>query len=174
MDRSLVGSTRGREVKHLISFAVGVEEYGLELLRVKEVIRMRQIVRLPNAPAFMKGIINLRGDVIPIIDLRGRFGLGSSEQTASTRIIVVEVRGQLVGMVVDSSNEVVRVPVDQIEPPSPLLRTGAQEFITGVAKMEDRLVILIDVDMVFNTEEIGRMAGRLREETAEPVLSAAS
>jgi purine-binding chemotaxis protein CheW len=174
MDRSLVGSTRGKEVKHLISFAVGAEEYGLELLRVKEVIRMRQIVRLPNAPVFMKGIINLRGDVIPIVDLRGRFGLESGEQTASTRIIVVEVRGQLVGMVVDSSSEVVRVPADQIEPPSPLLRSGAQDFITGVAKMSDRLVILIDVDKVFSTNEIGQIASRAPAAVGEPALRAAS
>ena len=167
MDGSLLGSTSGKEVKHLISFAVGAEEYGLELLRVKEVIRMRQIVWLPNAPAFMKGIINLRGDVIPIVDLRERFGLEGSEQTASTRIIVVEVRGQLVGMVVDSSSEVVRVPAEQIEPPSPLLRTGAQDFITGVAKMGDRLVILIDVEKVFGTDEIGKLASGLREGTRE-------
>ncbi len=173
MDRSLVGSTSGEEVKHLISFAVGAEEYGLELLRVKEVIRMRQVVRLPNAPAFMKGIINLRGDVIPIIDLRGRFGLESCEQTASTRIIVVEVREQLVGMVVDSSNEVVRVPASLIRPPALILRSGAPEFITGVAQLGDRLLILIDVDAVFSTDEIGQMANGLRQETTEPVLSAA-
>jgi purine-binding chemotaxis protein CheW len=79
------------EVKQLISFTVGAEEYGLELLRVKEVIRMRQITWLPKAPSCIKGIINLRGDVIPIVDLRDRFGLESIEQTAMTRVIVVEI-----------------------------------------------------------------------------------
>ena len=82
------------EVKQLISFVVGAEEYGLELLKVEEVIRMRQITWLPKAPSCVKGIINLRGDIIPVIDLRDRLGLDSAEQSASTRVIVVEVGGQ--------------------------------------------------------------------------------
>jgi purine-binding chemotaxis protein CheW len=86
------------EMKHLISFTVGAEEYGLELLRVKEVIRVRQVTWLPKAPSCVKGIINLRGDVIPIVDLRDRFGLPPQEQTAMTRVIVVEVEGRPVGM----------------------------------------------------------------------------
>src|SRR5271157_3292001 len=94
------------EVKQLISFTVGTEEYGLELLRVKEVIRMRQITWLPKAPACVKGIINLRGDVILIVDLHERFGLLAHEQTATTRVIVVQVEGRMVGMVVDSASQV--------------------------------------------------------------------
>src|SRR5271169_2677441 len=101
------------EVKQLISFTVGAEEYGLELLRVKEVIRMRQITWLPKAPACVKGIINLRGDVVPIVDLRERFGLTAQQQTATTRVIVVEVEGHMIGMVVDSASQVWRVPEDQ-------------------------------------------------------------
>ena len=108
------------EVKQLISFTVGAEEYGLELLRVKEVIRMRQITWLPKAPSCVKGIINLRGDVIPIVDLRERFGLQSRSKTAMTRVIVVEVEGKPVGMVVDSASQVVRVPADQFDPPPPV------------------------------------------------------
>jgi len=92
--------TRG-ELRQFISFSVGDEEYGLELLRVKEVIRVREITWLPKAPSFVKGIINLRGDVIPIIDLRDKFGLEAKEATAMTRVIVVEVDGKLMGMVVD-------------------------------------------------------------------------
>ena len=87
------------ELRQFISFSVGDEEYGLELLRVKEVIRVREITWLPKAPSFVKGIINLRGDVIPIIDLRDKFGLESREQTAQTRVIVVEVDGKPVGTV---------------------------------------------------------------------------
>ena len=108
------------EMKQLISFTIGDEEYGLELLRVKEVIRMRQVTWLPKAPSCVKGIINLRGDVIPIVDLRDRFGLQTIENTATTRVIVVEVEGRLVGVVVDSASQVVRVPADQFEPPPPL------------------------------------------------------
>ena len=90
---------RAAEVKQLISFTVGAEEYGLELLKVKEVIRTRHLTWLPKAPSCVKGIINLRGDIIPIVDLRDRFGLQAIEQTATTRVIVVEVEGRLVGMV---------------------------------------------------------------------------
>ena len=86
------------ELRQFISFSVGEEDYGLELLRVKEVIRVREITWLPKAPSFVKGIINLRGDVIPIIDLRDKFGLKSREDTAQTRVIVVEMEGRLRSM----------------------------------------------------------------------------
>ena len=108
---------------------------------MKEVIRMRQITWLPKAPACVKGIINLRGDVIPIVDLREKFGLVAQEQTAMTRIIVVEVEGRPVGMVVDSASQVVRVPADQFEPPPPMLGMAAQGFITGVGKLDGKLII---------------------------------
>ena len=121
MMEGFMEESKGREntadVRQFISFTVGAEEYGLELLRVKEVIRMRQITWLPKAPSCVKGIINLRGDVIPIMDLREKFGFVAQEQTAMTRVIVVEVDGKPVGMVVDSASQVVRVPVDQFEPP---------------------------------------------------------
>src|SRR5208337_1036718 len=129
------------EVKQLISFTVGAEEYGLELLRVKEVIRMRQITWLPKAPPCVKGIINLRGDVIPIVDLRERFGLAAQEQSAMTRVIVVEVQGRLVGMVVDSASQVVRVPADQFDPPPPVMGCASKDFITAVGKIGEKLVI---------------------------------
>ena len=141
------------ELRQFISFSVGEEEYGLELLRVKEVIRVREITWLPKAPSFVKGIINLRGDVIPIIDLRERFGLESREQTAQTRVIVVEVDGRLMGMVVDSASQVVRIPADQIDPPPPVLGGFSQEFITGVGKLEDKLVILLNPDAILSVDE---------------------
>ena len=141
------------ELRQFISFSVGEEEYGLELLRVKEVIRIREITWLPKAPTFVKGIINLRGDVIPIIDLRDKFGLESKEATSTTRVIVVEVEGRLMGMVVDSASQVVRIPADQIDPPPPVLGGFSQEFITGVGKMEDKLIILLNADAVLTVEE---------------------
>ena len=141
------------ELRQFISFSVGEEEYGLELLRVKEVIRVREITWLPKAPSFVKGIINLRGDVIPIIDLRDKFGLEPREQTAQTRVIVVEVEGRLMGMVVDSASQVVRIPADQIEPPPPVPGGFSQELITGVGKIDDRLIILLDADSIFTVDE---------------------
>ena len=141
------------ELRQFISFSVGEEEYGLELLRVKEVIRVREITWLPKAPSFVKGIINLRGDVIPIIDLRDKFGLEAREHTATTRVIVVEVEGRLMGMVVDSASQVVRIPVDQIDPPPPVVGGFSREFITGVGKLEDKLVILLNTDAILTVDE---------------------
>ena len=148
-------------VKQLISFTVGAEEYGLELLRVKEVIRMRQITWLPKAPACVKGVINLRGDVIPIVDLRERFGLAAQEQTAMTRVIVVEVEGRMIGMVVDSASQVVRVPEDQFDPPPSVIGEASRDFITAVGKMGDTLIIMLDVDKILNTEEMKQIANSL-------------
>jgi purine-binding chemotaxis protein CheW len=117
------------------------------------VIRVREITWLPKAPSFVKGIINLRGDVIPIIDLRDKFGLETREQTAQTRVIVVEVEGRLMGMVVDSASQVVRIPADQIDAPPPVLGGLSQEFISGVGKTEDKLVILLNVDAILTVDE---------------------
>jgi purine-binding chemotaxis protein CheW len=161
------------EMKQLISFTLGAEEYGLELLRVKEVIRMRQITWLPKAPSCVKGIINLRGDIIPVIDLRDRFGLESVEQTAATRVIVVEMEGRLVGMVVDSASQVVRVPADQFDPPPLMAGTATRGFITGVGKMDGKLIISIDAERILSTEEMSQIAGSLEATEKEPALSRA-
>jgi purine-binding chemotaxis protein CheW len=151
MDSAKVRETG--ELRQFISFSVGEEEYGLELLRVKEVIRVGEIAWLPKAPSFVKGIINLRGDVIPIIDLRDKFGLETREQTAQTRVIVVEVEGRLMGMVVDAASQVVRIAEDQIDAPPPVLGGLSQEFITGVGKTEEKLVILLNVDAILTMDE---------------------
>jgi purine-binding chemotaxis protein CheW len=141
------------DLNQLISFLVGEEVYGLEILRVKEVIRLREITRLPRAPTFVKGIINLRGDIIPIIDLRDKFGLEHQQYTAMTRVIVVDVGGRLVGMVVDAASQVVRVPADQIDPPPPIAGGLSVEFIKGVGKLEERLIILLNIDRILSIEE---------------------
>lgn len=160
--------SNGSDLKQLISFTVGEEEYGLELLRVKEVIRMRQLTWLPKAPSCVKGIINLRGDVIPIVDLRDRFGLEPIEQTAMTRVIVVEVEGSLVGMVVDSASQVVRVPADQFDAPPTVMGAASREFITAVGKMTDKLVIMIDVNKILSTAEMEQISGSLKAAEKEP------
>ena len=157
------------EVKQLISFTVGEEEYGLELLNVREVIRMRQVTWLPKAPACVKGIINLRGQIIPIIDLRERFGLEKGDSTAMTRVIVVDVQGRPVGMVVDSASQVVRVPVDQFDEPPPVMGEVASGFITSVGKLNERLVILLDVEMLLSSEELRELDASVKESGRAPV-----
>ena len=174
MEGSKVREENAAEVKQLISFTVGAEEYGLELLQVKEVIRMRPITWLPKAPLCVKGIINLRGDIIPIVDLRERFGLQHQRQTAKTRVIVVEVEGQPVGMVVDSASQVVRVPTDQFNPPPTAMGEGSRDFITAVGKTDDRLIIMIDVERILSTEEMSQISGSLQAAEKAPALSMAS
>jgi purine-binding chemotaxis protein CheW len=143
----------GAELKQFIGFMVGGEEYGLELLRVREVIRVREITWLPHAPSFVKGVINLRGDVIPIIDLRDKFGLPSRPADADTRIVVVDVEGRLIGMVADSASQVVRIPPSQIDPPPLQLGGLPQAYIAGVGKLDDRLVTLVNVDRLLSGDE---------------------
>ena len=161
------------EVSQFISFTIGSEEYGLEMLRAREVIRMRQITWVPKAPSCLKGIINLRGDIIPIVDLRNRLGLQSVEQTDMTRVIIVEVDGRPVGMIVDSASQVVRIPADQLDPPPPMLGAAAHNFITGVGKLEDRLIITIDTDRVLSAEELNQISGYLKTAKREPAAALA-
>ena len=141
------------ELRQFISFSVGAEEYALELMSVKEVIRVREITWLPKAPSFVKGIINLRGDVIPVIDLRDRFGLAAMEATSQTRVIVVEVEGRLMGMVVDSASQVVRIPRDQIDLPPQVLGRNSRDFISGVGKLDEKLIIILNAEAVLTKEE---------------------
>ncbi len=143
----------GADLKQFIGFTVGGEEYGLELLRVREVIRMREITWLPRAPSFVKGVINLRGDVIPIIDLRDKFGLPSRAADADTRIVVVDLEGRLIGMVADSASQVARIPSSRIDPPPLQLGGLPQEYIAGVGKLDDRLVTLVNVDRLLSGDE---------------------
>ena len=145
--------TATKELRQLIRFTVGKEEYGMDLLRVKEVIRVRQITWLPKAPSFVKGIINLRGEVIPIVDLREKFGLASAAETEQTRVIVVEVGGRPIGMTVDAASQVVRIPTDQIDPPPPVLGGFSQAYITGVGRLDDELVILLNAEAIFSADE---------------------
>jgi purine-binding chemotaxis protein CheW len=173
MDKSKDRKGNAAEVRQLISFIVGAEEYGLEVLRVKEVIRLRQVTWLPKAPSCVMGIINLRGDVIPIVDLRERFGLAAQQQTAITRVIVVEAEGTHVGMVVDSASQVLRAPVDQFEHPPMMIGEGAKDFVKEVAKLGDRLIIMIDVDRILSTKMMSQIADSLQVAAKEPVLGTA-
>jgi purine-binding chemotaxis protein CheW len=137
----------------MISFAISDEDYGVDIQTVKEVIRKKEITRLPKAPAFVKGVINLRGDVIPIIDLRERFNMEQQEYTNMTRVIVVEVEGRSIGMVVDSVSHVIRIEEGQIEPPPPCVGKVSEEYIRGVGKVDEKLIVLLNIDHILSTEE---------------------
>jgi len=131
----------------IVSFKVGTEEFGLDILRVQEIIRLQHLTRVPNSPNFVDGVINLPGKVIPIIALRKRFGLEEQARDKETRIVVLEVQNMVLGFIVDSVSEVLRISTDTVVPP-PRLGKIEQQFVSGVVKLEDRLLILLDVDPI--------------------------
>jgi purine-binding chemotaxis protein CheW len=137
----------------LVVFSLANEDYGVDIAAVDGIVKMQPITTVPHAPGFVEGITNLRGEVLPVIDLRKRFGLPVGEKTKDTRIVNVEVDGIRVGMVVDAVNEVLRVSEEDIEPPSPLVTTVDSAFITGIAKVHERLIILLDLAKVLSPEE---------------------
>lgn len=138
----------------LVSFHVGSEEFGVDILGVQEIIRMVEITRVPNAPDYVMGVINLRGKVIPVINLRQRLNLEPRGYDKDTRIVVVDVGGNIVGMVVDSVSQVLRLPSQCIEPPPEIIAAVNSDFVKGVAKLEDRLLIFLDLSMVINVIEL--------------------
>ncbi|GAC1544779.1 MAG: chemotaxis protein CheW [Candidatus Velthaea sp.] len=137
----------------VVSFALGSEEYGVDIAQVQEINRMVAITHVPRAPHFMEGVINLRGQLIPIIDLRTRFGMPRAEHTKNTRIVVTEIGSKRVGMVVDSVSEVLRIPVDQIEDAPDMIAAVETEYIRGVGKIADRLIIMLDLARIISGAE---------------------
>ena len=148
-------SAKNDELIQLVSFMLADEEYGVEVLKVREIIRMPTITKMPNVPQHVEGIINLRGKVIPIISMRRRFGLMENEHSNQTRIIIMDVCGSLTGFIVDAVSEVIRILSSEIQPPPSLVLSGGigQEFITGVFNHVDRLLIIMDIDRMFSDDE---------------------
>ena len=151
--------------EQVVVFSLAGELYGLDISRVQGIIKMPEVTRVPRAAEFVEGVINLRGEIVPIIDLRKRFGLGQQEDSVDTRIINVEMGDHLVGLIVDAVEEVLNIPSDVIEPPPDLVTTVDSAYLRGIAKLEDRLVILLDLDRVLSTAE-QQALGRLSVEAA--------
>ncbi len=141
------------EILQLVGFKIGDEEYAVDILMVQEIIRMMQVTKVPNAPDFVDGVINLRGKIIPVIDLRSKLGLKRKETDKDKRIIVVEVSNKTVGFIVDAVTEVLRIPSSITEPPPDIITNVRSEFIKAVGKLEDRLLILIDLEKILSTDE---------------------
>ena len=143
------------ETVQLIVFSVGREEYGLEIEKVQEVIRMKTIKKLPSTPEFILGVMNLRGNIIPVVGLREKFGLDKQEVQTFTRIIVVNHKDKLVGMVVDQVNQVISVAPENIEGNPDMVNEKTRALVRGVAKADDRIVIVVELDyLLFSVEEI--------------------
>ena len=137
----------------LVVFELAKEHYGMNIAAVESIIKMQAITVVPHAPAFIEGITNLRGKVLPVLDLRKRFGLDQQAADKDSRIVVVGIGGTEVGMVVDGVSEVLTVADEDIEPPPPMVTTVDSAFITGIAKLGGRLVILLDLGQVLSLEE---------------------
>lgn len=152
----MINRTEQATVEELkvIIFRLKDEEYGVDVKQVKSIERMEQITRVPNTPSFVKGVINLRGVVIPIIDLRNRFGIEQLEYNDATRIIIVNVEDVEVGLIVDAANDVVDIPVNTIEPPPKVVGGVESKYLHGIAKMTKRLLILLNLDKVLNPDEV--------------------
>ena len=141
------------DLLQLVSFCIGDEEFGVDILKVQEIIRMINITSVPNSPEFVEGVINLRGRVIPVIDLRIRLGMVKLEHDKDTRIVVVDIEGKTIGFIVDSVSEVLRIPRSITEAPPPLTTGINAEYITAIGKLEDRLIILLDLEKILREEE---------------------
>jgi purine-binding chemotaxis protein CheW len=141
------------ELLQLVSFKISNEEFGVDILCVQEINRMLQITKMPNTPEFIEGVINLRGRVIPVLDLRIKLGMPRIEHDKNTRIIVVELKGKTIGFIVDEVSEVLRIPKSITEAPPEMVGGVNSDFITSIGKLEDRLLILLDLEKILSTTE---------------------
>ncbi len=160
-DNAAAGATGSSMAGKYLTFHLAGEVYGLPILKVQEIIRMMKITRVPRAPGFVLGVVNLRGKVIPIINMRSKFGLEVVEDTERTCIIVVQVvhKGRLItlGVVVDEVSEVMNLSVDQISKTPPMGASVDTEFIMGMGRMESNVIMLLDLDKAFSAEELAEM-----------------
>ena len=145
------------ELLQLVSFKVGEAEFGVDILRVKEINKMLELTIVPNTPEFVVGVVNLRGRIIPILNLRTRLGLPVKEYDLETRIIVVEMEDKTIGFIVDEVKEVLRIPKNITEPPPDIVSGVDSDYITAIGKMEDRLLILLDLTKVLTSEEMNSL-----------------
>ncbi len=148
----------GSEEQQLVVFELSGESYGVDIGAVNTIIRMQPITHVPRAPEFVEGVINLRGSIVPVIDLRKRFGLSAFEETKASRIVVVETGGGLFGMIVDAVTETLLLSRDSIEPPSSIVTSADSQYLRGVAKADDRLIIMLDIQRILSASETEMLA----------------
>jgi len=157
--------------RQVVVFELGNEKYGTEISTVREIIRMPTVTQMPGTPEHVRGVINLRGRVIPVVDLRTRFRLPSTDLTENTRVLVVDIRGENIGVVVDAVTEVRRISNATVEAPGPTATTEESVYIEGIAKQEDHLLILLDLEQALSNQvpsnlSDGQRADQLSENAA--------
>jgi purine-binding chemotaxis protein CheW len=141
----------------IVGLRIGRETFGLPISMVREVVRVPEITAVPNAPAHIEGVINLRGRIIPILDLRKRFGEKDLEPNKKNRVVVVELEARAIGLIVNSASEVLRIPPSDIEPPHNIFQEGELNFITGVGKLKGRLIMMLDLNRILQSGELRRI-----------------
>ncbi len=139
--------------KQLVVFDLYNEEFGLEITQVREIIKLPSITKLPHVSDYVKGVTNIRGEIIPIISLRKRFSITEEENTSETRVIIVDISDNQVGFIVDAVTEVMRIPASAIEPPPTNIAGLNKNYLKGVAKVEQRLIILLEVNKILTSSE---------------------
>ncbi len=154
----MAGEAGGGTERQLVVFRLAQDTYGFDIDAVREIIRMQEITRVPNAPANIEGVINLRGRICPVMDLRKRLGISLSDATADSRIVVVEIEGEDVGMIVDAVTEVLRVPADRIQPPASLVVTADMRVVEDIVNLGDRLIIVVELGALLAGDESGALA----------------
>ncbi|MBP7901789.1 MAG: chemotaxis protein CheW [Spirochaetes bacterium] len=145
------------EENQFVTFMIGSETYGVEVLKVKEILGMTEITHVPNSLSFMRGVINLRGAVVPVVDMRLKFQLQEKDYDTFTVIIIVEVRERLIGMIVDTVSDVASIPVSTIQNTPHFTSKIETDFIKGIGQIESLLVIILDVDKILNHEEFKKI-----------------
>lgn len=146
---------------HLVTFRIGAELFGVPIAMVQEIVRVPAITRIPQAPEFVEGVINLRGRVITVVDMRKRLNQACQREQAiwarKSRILVIESGGRLVGVIVDEVAEVLKLASDRVEPAAPLVAGLSNQYITGVGKLEDRLLILLDIEKILTANQLAAL-----------------
>jgi len=164
MSTDAIAMTSSADAAEYLAFTLGKEEYGIDIQKVSEIRSYETPTRIASAPEFVKGVINLRGLIVPIIDMRIKFGLGQPEYNAFTVVIILHVGGRMVGMVVDSVSDVAMLAPDQIKPAPDIASAVATEYITGLGTIDERMLILVDIEGLMGSPDMG---------LAEPLRKAA-
>jgi len=150
---------------HLVGFRVGTETFGVAISLVHEIVRVPEITAVPDSPEFVEGVINLRGRIVPVIDLRKRFGEIAIAPNKKNRILVAEIEGKMIGLIVDTASEVLKIPPSEIEPPPSVFEEGEVNYVTGVGKFKGRLIIMVDLAKILRGGELRRVSAFLDDET---------
>lgn len=153
MTNIMESKTENTELLQLVSFKIENEEFGVDILRVQEINKLTNITKVPNTSDFIEGVINLRGRIIPVVNLRTRLGIPKKENDKNTRIVVVELTNNTIGFLVDAVSEVLRIPKNITEQPPELVTGVDTKYITSVAKLEDRLLILLDLEKLLTVDQ---------------------